>query len=128
MSKVSSREFIDQLNEVQELMLKEDYKKAIIILDKLKAIDKQNEFNYNLTHKLYQLDSNVHSLFNQQLILKHVFNLSNNKKEISFEELLELLKKEESLDIDIATIKREIEILMLRSLLSCKIEGNKIIL
>lgn len=128
MSKVSSQEFIDKLNEVQELMLKEDYKRAIIILDKLKAIDKQNEFNYNLTHKLYQLDSNVRSLYNQQLILKFIFNLSKNKKEIFFEELLDLLKKEESLDIDVATIKREIEILMLRSLLSCKIEENRIIL
>ena len=76
MSKVSSQEFIDKLNEVQELMLKEDYNNAIIILDKLKAIDKQNEFNYNLTHKLYQLDSNVRSLYNQQLILKFIFNLS----------------------------------------------------
>ena len=128
MNALSSQEFIDKLNEVQELMLKEDYKQAIIVLDKLKAIDKQNEFNYNLTHKLYQLDSNVRSLYNQQLLLKFIYHLSKDKKEISFEELLSLLKTEESLDIDIATIKREIEILMLRSLLSCKIEGNKIIL
>jgi len=128
MPEVSSQEFINKLNEVQELMLKEDYKKAIIILDKLKMIDKKGDFNYNLTHRLYQLDSNVHSLYNQQLILKVIFNLSNKKKEIFFDELSGLLKKEESLDIDIATIKREIEILMLRSLLSCKIEEKRIIL
>ena len=128
MTEVSSQEFIDKLNEVQELMLKEEYKTAIIILDKLKVIDKQNEFNYNLTHKLYQLDSNVRSLYNQQLILQFIFNLSKDKKEIYYEELLDFLKKEESLEINIATIKREIEILMLRSLLSCRIEENKIIL
>jgi hypothetical protein len=128
MPEVSSQEFINKLNEVQELMLKEDYKKAILILDKLKAIEKKNDYNYNLTHKLYQLDSNIHSLFNQQLILKFIFNLSNKKKEISFNELLNLLKQEESIEMDIGTLKREIEILMLRSLLSCKIEENKIIL
>lgn len=128
MTVYSSKDFIEKLNEVQELMLKENYKRAIIILDKLKAIDKQADFNYNLTHKLYQLDSNVRSLFNQQLILELIFNLSNDKREITFEELLRLLKKEESLVMDIATLRREIEILMLRSLLSCKIEGNKIIL
>ncbi|TFG17844.1 MAG: hypothetical protein EU531_01960 [Promethearchaeota archaeon] len=128
MTEVSSQDFIEKLNEVQELMLKEDYKKAIIILDKLKTIDKQSDFNYNLTHKLYQLDSNVHSLYNQQLILKFIFSLSNKKKEIFFEELLELLKKEESLEIDIGTLKREIEILVLRSLLTCRVEEDKLVL
>jgi len=128
MTEVSSQDFIEKLNEVQELMLKEDYKKAIIILDKLKTIDKQSDFNYNLTHKLYQLDSNVHSLYNQQLILKFIFSLSNKKKEISYEELLDLLKKEESLEIDIGTLKREIEILVLRSLLTCKVEETKLVL
>ncbi|MEJ2295370.1 MAG: hypothetical protein P8Y23_11480 [Candidatus Lokiarchaeota archaeon] len=126
MSEISSQEFINKLNEVQELMLKEDYKRAIIILDKLKVIDKQNDYNYNLSHKLYQLDSNVHSLYNQQIILQLIFNLSREKKEIFFTELQELLKTEESLDIDIGTLKREIEILVLRSLLTCTIEDNRI--
>ena len=126
MSEISSQEFINKLNEVQELMLKEDYRKAIIILDKLKIIDKQNDYNYNLSHKLYQLDSNVHSLYNQQIILQLIFNLSREKKEIFFTELQELLKTEESLEIDIGTLKREIEILVLRSLLTCTIEDNRI--
>ena len=128
MSEISSQEFIDQLNQVQELMLKEDYKRAIIILDKLKTIDKENSYNYNLTHKLYQLDSNVRSLYNQQLILKHIYSLSKTKKEISFKEIMELLKKEDSIEIEVDTLKREIEILVLRSLLSCKVEENKIFL
>lgn len=128
MSEISSQEFINKLNEVQELMLKENYRKAIIILDKLKVIDKQNDYNYNLTHKLYQLDSNVHSLYNQQIILQLIFERSREKKEIFFNELQELLKTEESLDIDIGTLKREIEILVLRSLLTCTIEDNRILL
>lgn len=128
MSEISSQEFINKLNEVQELMLKEDYRKAIIILDKLKIIDKQNDYNYNLSHKLYQLDSNVHSLYNQQIILQLIFERSREKKEIFFNELQEILKTEESLDIDIGTLKREIEILVLRSLLTCTIEDNRILL
>ncbi len=126
MSEVSSQEFINQLNEVQELMLKEDYKKAILILDKLKIIEKENNYNYNLTHKLYQLDSNVRSLYNQQAILKYIYSLSTSKKEISFKEIMDLLKKEESIEIDVGTLKREIEILVLRSLLTCKVGENKI--
>lgn len=126
MSEVSSQEFINQLNEVQELMLKEDYKKAILILDKLKTIEKENNYNYNLTHKLYQLDSNVRSLYNQQAILKYIYSLSTSKKEISFKEIMDLLKKEESIEIDVGTLKREIEILVLRSLLTCKVGENKI--
>ena len=128
MSEVSSQEFINQLNEVQELMLKEKYKKAILILDKLKTIEKENSYNYNLTHKLYQLDSNVRSLYNQQAILKYIYSLSISKKEISFKEIMDLLKKEESIEIDVGTLKREIEILVLRSLLTCKVGENKIIL
>ncbi len=128
MSDVSSQEFINQLNQVQELMLKEDYKKAIIILDKLKTIEKQSSYNYNLTLKLYQLDSNVRSLYNQQLILKYIYDFPNEKREISFKEILDILKQKESIEIDVGILKREIEILMLRSLLSCKVEENKIIL
>ena len=128
MPEVSSQEFINQLNEVQELMLKEDYKKAILILDKLKTLEKENNYNYNLTHKLYQLDSNVRSLYNQQAILKYIYSLSTSKKEISFKEIMDLLKKEESIEIDIGILKREIEILVLRSLLTCKVGENKIIL
>jgi hypothetical protein len=128
MSEVSSQEFINQLNEVQELMLKEKYKKAILILDKLKTIEKENSYNYNLTHKLYQLDSNVRSLYNQQAILKYIYSLSISKKEISFKEIMDLLKKEESIEIDVGTLKREIEILVLRSLLTCKVGENKIFL
>jgi len=125
---MKTQEFINQLNIVQELMLKEEYKKAILILDKLKAFEKEGNFNYNLTHKLYQLDSNVRSLFNQQIILKVIYNLSSEKKEISLEELQNLLEKEESIQIDQGTLKREIEILILRSLLSCKVDDNKILL
>ncbi len=125
---MNSQEFINQLNEVQELMLKEHYKRAMMILDKLKVIEKESSYNYNLTHKLYQLDSNVRSLYNQQLILKSIFYISNEKKEISYEELLKLLSEEESLEIDEATLKKEIEILVLRSLLSCKVDNNKILL
>ena len=81
------QDFIKQLKQVQELMNKEKYKEAISLIEKLKEIETESDFNYNLTHKLYQLDSNAHSLFNQQNILKIIYELSNRYKSITFQEL-----------------------------------------
>jgi len=123
---MKSQEFIKKLNDVQELMLQEKYKEAILLLGSLKEIEKQGDFDYNLTHRLYQLDSNSHSLYNQQVILKVILTISQKTDSITFAELNNLIKKQENLDIDISILRREIEILVLRSLLSCKIEENKI--
>ena len=65
-------EFTKQLMEVQELMKTEKYAEALVILSKLKDIEKKGDFDYSLTHKLYQLDSNCHSLYNQEKILKQI--------------------------------------------------------
>ena len=121
---MDAKEFVNQLNHVQELMQKENYKEAIIILEKLKDLDKNSDFNYNLTHRLYQLDSNTRSLYNQQLILDFISFFSNKSEYISLEELNLKLKEENDLDLTIDILKREIEILILRNLLSCKIDGD----
>lgn len=123
---MNNKEFIKQLNDVQELMLQEKYKEAIILLESLKEIEKQGDFDYNLTHRLYQLDSNSHSLYNQQVILKVILTISQKTDSITFAELNNLIKDQEDLNIDVSILRREIEILVLRSLLSCKIEENKI--
>lgn len=123
---MNNKEFIKQLNDVQELMLQEKYKEAIILLESLKEIEKQGDFDYNLTHRLYQLDSNSHSLYNQQVILKVILTISQKTDSITFAELNNLIKNQENLNIDVSILRREIEILVLRSLLSCKIEENKI--
>jgi hypothetical protein len=121
---MKSQEFIRRLNDVQELMLKENYKEAIKLINQLKEIEKKGDFDYNLIHKLYQLDSNSHSLYNQQLILKSILTLSKRRESIPLNELNQLLKEKEDLEIDESILKREIEILILRSLISAKIEDE----
>ncbi|MFW9946030.1 MAG: hypothetical protein ACFFDX_04290 [Candidatus Odinarchaeota archaeon] len=121
------KEFIDELNKVQDLMSQEKYSEAIILLENLKGIEKRESFNYNLTHKLYQLDSNARSLSNQQKILNLISRISQEQTSISFTEVLEKLKEVESIALDEKILRREIEILILRNLVSCKIEGNKLI-
>ncbi|MFW9969989.1 MAG: hypothetical protein ACFFDF_07290 [Candidatus Odinarchaeota archaeon] len=125
---MDSQEFIKHLNEIQVLMEQEDYKEAISLIEKLKKVEKETEFGYNLTHRLYQLDSNSRSLYNQQIILMNVRDLSKKHKIISFQELKQILgdKKEITLTEDI--LRREIELLILRNQLPWKIEKDNIIL
>ncbi|NVM35318.1 MAG: hypothetical protein HWN81_06960 [Candidatus Lokiarchaeota archaeon] len=122
------QDFIKQLNQVQELMQKENYEEAISLIEKLKEVETESDFNYNLTHRLYQLDSNARSLFNQQKILENINKLSNTYDSISFQELNSILQNEIKLNLSIDILKREIEILVLRNQLSCKIEKNNIVL
>ena len=121
------KEFIDELNKVQDLLSQEKYSEAISLLENLKQIEKQDNFNYNLTHKLYQLDSNALSLYNQQKILDLISNLSQKQNVITFAELQKKLKKVDDIALDEAILRREIEILILRELITCNIEGDKLI-
>ena len=123
----NSSEFIRKIQEVQLLMKDEKYQEALIILDKLKEIEKAGNFDYSLTHKLYQLISNSHSLYNQQILLKVIQKESSQQESISFTELKEILKERENIDIDEPILRREVEILILRSLLGCKIEGDELV-
>ncbi|MFX0020217.1 MAG: hypothetical protein ACFFDL_16820 [Promethearchaeota archaeon] len=120
------KEFIDELNNIQDLMSQEKYSEAIALIESLKAIEKQANFNYNLTHKLYQLDSNARSLNNQQKILNLISKISQQQSSITFTELQKRLKEIESIALDETILRREIEILILRNLVSCNIEGNKL--
>ena len=125
---MNTSELIKKIQEVQLLMKDEKYQEALIILDKLKEIEKAGNFDYSLTHKLYQLISNSHSLYNQQMVLKVIQEESSQQELISFSELKEILKKRENIDIDEPILRREVEILILRSLLHCRIEGNELVL
>ena len=119
--------FIKQLNEVRDLMQQEKYQEAVILIEKLKEFEKKNNYDYNLTHRLYQLDSNAHSLYNQQVILHIINDLSSRYDSISFQELNRVLKEKKELNLSNDILLREIEILILRSLISCKIDGEKLI-
>ena len=125
---MKKKEFIDKLNQVQDLMKKEKYRDALLLLDKLKTVEKSMDFDYNLTHKLYQLDSNTQSLYNQQIILNNLQKMSKKQRSISFNELCRIIKEKNNLILPNDIVRREIELLILRNLLDCKIEGDKIII
>ncbi len=119
--------FIGKLNEAQDLMKNEKYKEAVILLEKLREIEKKNEdFEYSLSHKLYQLISNSNSLYNQEIILEHIKKMSIKQNSIKIHEL-HLSLKENDFNIEESVLGKEIELLLLRDLLPCKKEGDKII-
>ena len=124
---MDANDFARDLTDAQELMRKEKYIEALVILNKLKEADKAGDFDYNLTHKLYQLISNSQSLYNQQRVLSVIKKLSLEQKSISFIELNDILKKQENVDLDELILRREVEILILRSLLDVKINGNDLV-
>ncbi|NVM44849.1 MAG: hypothetical protein HWN79_08025 [Candidatus Lokiarchaeota archaeon] len=124
---MDTNDFVKDLNDAQELMRNEKYQAALVILGRLKEADKVGDFDYNLTHKLYQLISNSQSLYNQQKVLRAIKIISQEQKSISFLDLKEFVKKKEKVEIDMQILRREVEILILRSLIECKIEGNKIV-
>jgi len=124
---MDANDFVRDLNEAQELMRIEKYQEALIILGKLKEADKAGNFNYDLIHKLYQLISNSQSLYNQQRVLSTVKKISSKQKSISFIDLKEILYKQENVELDELVLRREVEILILRSLLEAKIEGKDLV-
>ena len=124
---MDANDFVRDLNDAKELMRNEKYLDALVILNKLKEADKAGNFDYNLTHKLYQLISNSQSLYNQQRVLSVVKKISQKQKSVSFIDLKEMLNKQENIELDELILRREVEILILRSLLECKIEGNDLV-
>ncbi len=125
---MNSQEFVEQLNKIQALMEQENYKQAILLIEKLKKVENESNFDYNLTHRLYQLDSNSHSLYNQQIILANVIDLAKKYKTISFQELNRFLRTKKELDLSEDILRREIELLILRNQLQGKIEKDTIVL
>jgi len=115
------QDFMKQLADISDLMGKEKYQDALILIEKLKEIEKKGDFDYNLTHKLYQLDSNTRSLFNQEVILNQINTLAAKQTSISFRKLHELIKNE--LNIDENTLRKEIELLILRDKIKSQIDG-----
>jgi len=124
---MDANDFVKDLNDAHEFMRNERYPEALVILGRLKEADKAGNFDYNLTHKLYQLISNSQSLYNQQRVLSVVKKKKKKHKSISFIDLREMVNKQENIELDELVLRREVEILILRSLLECKIEGNDLV-
>jgi hypothetical protein len=91
------------LNEARELMTQEKYTEAMVTLDNLKDLDKTSEhdYNYDLVHQLYQLDSNCKSAYHQQIILEIINDIPNTKSSLSLDDLNSLLKDKEKLNISL---------------------------
>jgi len=117
-------EFANNLNEVQDLMAKEKYKEALVLLEHLKELDKSSDFDYNLTHKLYQLDSNTRSLYNQQVILERLNSIKKEIEMISVSEFNEMLRLKDNLLLEEPILRRELEILILRGIISIEFQGT----
>ena len=125
---MDSKEFYNRLMEAQDLMIREKYEQALTLLEELKQLEKEGDFEYELIHQLYQLTSNANSFYNQQIILGILKSneFHHDQKSIDIQELDGYLKKKAGLDLDISTLKRELELLILRDLISFRIEGDKI--
>ena len=126
---MNPKEFIKLLNEARELMIQEKYTEAIAILEKLKNSDKNSEYDYNydLVHQLYQLDSNCKSAYHQQRVLEIIKNISIKNNSIKLDEIYKVLKGKGDLNISEEVLRREVELLILRNLLNCKLEGDQLI-
>jgi len=126
---MNPKEFMKLLNEARELMAQEKYTEAVAILETLKNSDKSSEYDYNydLVHQLYQLDSNCKSAYHQQRILEIIKNIPIIKNSIKLDEIYKLLRVKGDLNISEEILRREVELLILRNLLNCKIEGDQLI-
>jgi replicative DNA helicase len=123
---MEEEKFVNELMRAQKLVKNEEYEDAMKLLNELKKIESEEDFNYNLTHKLYQLISNTESLLNQKVILEMIREKSNDNKSISIQELHKALSGRESLSLSKSTLKREIELLILRGSLEAKLDADKI--
>lgn len=123
---MNPQEFMKLLNEARELMAQENYTEAIVILENLKELDKSSEYDYNydLIHQLYQLDSNCKSAHHQQIILEIIKNIPITKDSLSLNELNNYLKDKENIIISEDILRREVELLILRNLLQGRMEGD----
>ena len=121
--------FAKQLNNVRELMVQQKYEEALKIIENLKEIEKASgyDYNYNLIHQLYQLDSNCRSAHHQQIILKLLKNMSIKNKSISLNDLNHKLLTEENLNLSEDILRRELELLILRNQIQCKIDETSIL-
>jgi hypothetical protein len=127
---MNSKEFVAELGKVRELMNQQKYTNAQKILNKLKNIenDLPQDINYDLIHQLYQLDSNSKSIINQQKILKVLEDLLIKTKSITFTDLNHALRDNEILRLSEEVLRREVELLILRNKLNCRINKDTIIL
>jgi hypothetical protein len=124
---MNTEEFIKLLGKAQDLMAEEKYRESLDILYNLKKIEQKGDFDYSLTHKLYQLISNSESLLNQSSIFKELNNISQKYDSISFETLSKLLKEDYDIKLEPGILQREIELLILRNKIPYRVEKEMLV-
>lgn len=107
----SKNEFAKELATAEKLIKKGQFEEALCLLEKMKTYD-DDVFDDSLVHNFFMLYSNVQSTVRGKKIYENLLSLSRLRKKASYKEIFEHLK-EKNIILDIDTIKKEIEILIL---------------
>ncbi|MFO8019657.1 MAG: hypothetical protein R6U96_13605 [Promethearchaeia archaeon] len=122
-----TKNFAEDLSKAQDYLQEEEFQKALKVLYRLREIEQKGDFDNSLTHKLYQLISNAESMHNQKIIISFLEDLKKEQDKVNLDELQEVVNAREDIHIKEGILGREIELLILRGVLSAKIQGNELI-
>jgi Rad3-related DNA helicase len=125
---MKSEEFVRKLSEAEDLIMNEKYGESLELLSDLKEIELKENFDNNLTHKLYQLISNAESLLNQKRITEGLTKIAQGHKRMDFKSLSEYFSKHMNLNLEPEIVRREIELLILRGKVPYKIKKKTLVL
>lgn len=125
---MKSEEFVRKLSEAEDLIMNEKYGESLELLSELKEIELKENFDNNLTHKLYQLISNAESLLNQKKITEGLTKIAQDYERMDFKSLSKHFNKHMNLNLEPEIMRREIELLILRGKIPYKIKEKTLVL
>lgn len=120
--KVHTNNFKEELSIAEKLIQEEKFEQALNLLEKMKNYD-DDVFDDALAHNFFMLYSNTQSIVRGKNIYQNLLSLSKIKEKASYKEIFEYLKNK-NINLDIDTIKREIELLILKGIVSWKSNNN----
>ncbi len=120
--KVNTNNFKEELSIAEKLIQEEKFEQALNLLEKMKNYD-DDVFDDALAHNFFMLYSNTQSIVRGKNIYQNLLSLSKIKEKASYKEIFEYLK-DKNINLDIDSIKREIELLILKGIVSWKSNNN----
>ncbi len=120
--KINTNNFKEELSIAEKLIQEEKFEQALNLLEKMKNYDDEF-FDDALAHNFFMLYSNTQSIVRGKNIYQNLLSLSKIKEKASYKEIFEYLK-DKNINLDIDTIKREIELLILKGIVSWKSNNN----
>lgn len=120
--KVNTNNFKEELSIAEKLIQEEKFEQALNLLENMKSYD-DDVFDDALAHNFFMLYSNTQSIVRGKNIYQNLLSLSKIKEKASYKEIFEYLK-DKNINLDIDTIKREIELLILKGIVSWKSNNN----